>query len=279
MRSSAGTPSIVVSPYREDRRNPRLDKEVPPCPQRRSTTRAPRTPATRSSSGSSAPRSAPSTSWASTWATASACIARWRVRARSPRPSSPQAAGMPSVTRASGSSSRRWAGCSQSRTRRRTTPTGATRSRRPRGGAHDESSLAFIAPVAQLVDRLRPAAARARGGLPDRRRAAVRRLRRGLIDSQARFTAPMFDRCSRVSGSARSRPSTSGCARDPPARVADVACGEGRSSLAIARGYPKVMSTGSTSTRRRSRRRARASRAAASRTASGSTAATPPASG
>jgi SAM-dependent methyltransferase len=27
---------------------------------------------------------------------------------------------------------------------------------------------------------------------------------------------------------------------DPPARVADIACGEGRSSLAIARGYPKV---------------------------------------
>jgi 16S rRNA G1207 methylase RsmC len=27
---------------------------------------------------------------------------------------------------------------------------------------------------------------------------------------------------------------------DPPARVADVACGEGRSSLAIACGYPKV---------------------------------------
>lgn len=27
---------------------------------------------------------------------------------------------------------------------------------------------------------------------------------------------------------------------DPPARVADVACGEGHSSLAIARGYPKV---------------------------------------
>ena len=29
-------------------------------------------------------------------------------------------------------------------------------------------------------------------------------------------------------------------AADPPARVADVACGEGRSSIAIARGYPKV---------------------------------------
>jgi trans-aconitate methyltransferase len=29
-------------------------------------------------------------------------------------------------------------------------------------------------------------------------------------------------------------------AGDPPARVADLACGLGRSSLAIARGYPKV---------------------------------------
>jgi ubiquinone/menaquinone biosynthesis C-methylase UbiE len=27
---------------------------------------------------------------------------------------------------------------------------------------------------------------------------------------------------------------------DPPARIADVACGEGRSTIAIARGYPKV---------------------------------------
>ena len=36
---------------------------------------------------------------------------------------------------------------------------------------------------------------------------------------------------------------------DPPARVADVACGAGWSSIAIARAYPKVTWTGSTSTR------------------------------
>jgi trans-aconitate methyltransferase len=31
---------------------------------------------------------------------------------------------------------------------------------------------------------------------------------------------------------------------DPPARVADLACGSGRSSLAIARGYPRVLVDG-----------------------------------
>jgi 2-polyprenyl-3-methyl-5-hydroxy-6-metoxy-1,4-benzoquinol methylase len=31
---------------------------------------------------------------------------------------------------------------------------------------------------------------------------------------------------------------------DPPARIADVACGHGHSTLAIARGYPKVLVDG-----------------------------------
>src|SRR5204863_8554088 len=42
---------------------------------------------------------------------------------------------------------------------------------------------------------------------------------------------------------------------DPPARVADVACGVGWASVAIARGYPNARSTGSTPTSRRSRSR------------------------
>jgi SAM-dependent methyltransferase len=61
-----------------------------------------------------------------------------------------------------------------------------------------------------------------------------------LHEGQARFTQPLFDNLlasdwfpavptihDRLNG-------------DPPARVADVACGLGRSSIAIARGYPKV---------------------------------------
>ena len=61
-----------------------------------------------------------------------------------------------------------------------------------------------------------------------------------LHEGQARFTQPLFDNLlasdwlpavpvihDRLNG-------------DPPARVADVACGLGRSSIAIARAYPKV---------------------------------------
>jgi SAM-dependent methyltransferase len=61
-----------------------------------------------------------------------------------------------------------------------------------------------------------------------------------LHEGQARFTQPLFDNLlasdwfpavptihDRLNG-------------NPPARVADVACGLGRSSIAIARGYPKV---------------------------------------
>jgi hypothetical protein len=61
-----------------------------------------------------------------------------------------------------------------------------------------------------------------------------------LHEGQAGFTRPMFDQLLGTQWlpdvpeiDARLRP-------DPPARVADVACGEGRSSIAIARAYPKV---------------------------------------
>jgi SAM-dependent methyltransferase len=65
-----------------------------------------------------------------------------------------------------------------------------------------------------------------------------------LHEGQARFTRPLFDNLlgndwlpavpvihERLKG-------------DPPARVADIACGLGRSSIAIARAYPKVMVDG-----------------------------------
>ncbi len=61
-----------------------------------------------------------------------------------------------------------------------------------------------------------------------------------LHDGQARFTRPMFDKLL-ADDWLRSVPDVHERLRaDPPARVADVACGEGRSTLAIARGYPKV---------------------------------------
>ena len=51
-----------------------------------------------------------------------------------------------------------------------------------------------------------------------------------------------------------SRTWTSGCAPEPPARVADLACGTGWSSIAMAQAYPLIASTVSTWTRTRSRR-------------------------
>jgi SAM-dependent methyltransferase len=61
-----------------------------------------------------------------------------------------------------------------------------------------------------------------------------------LHEGQARFTQPLFDNLLATDW----LPAVSAIHRrlngDPPARVADVACGLGRSSIAIARGYPKV---------------------------------------
>lgn len=104
----------------------------------------------------------------------------------------------------------------------------------------DEASLAFIAPVAQMVLACaRPlpeltAVYRSGDGLP------FADYGEDLIDSQARFTAPMFDRLLADEWFGAIPDLSERLRRDPPARVADIACGEGRSSLAIARGYPNV---------------------------------------
>jgi SAM-dependent methyltransferase len=61
-----------------------------------------------------------------------------------------------------------------------------------------------------------------------------------LHEGQARFTRPMFDRLLAHEWLTSVPDVHERLLADPPARVADVACGEGRSTLAIARGYPKV---------------------------------------
>lgn len=61
-----------------------------------------------------------------------------------------------------------------------------------------------------------------------------------LHDGQARFTRPMFDALLADEWLKAVPGVHERLLADPPARVADVACGEGRSTLAIARGYPKV---------------------------------------
>jgi SAM-dependent methyltransferase len=104
----------------------------------------------------------------------------------------------------------------------------------------DETSLAFVAPMAQMaIACARPlpalaAAYRSGEGLP------FADYGEDLIDSQARFTAPMFDRLLAGEWLGAVPAVRERLGADPPARVADVACGEGRSSLAIGRGFPKV---------------------------------------
>ncbi len=61
-----------------------------------------------------------------------------------------------------------------------------------------------------------------------------------LHEGQARFTQPLFDNLLATDWLPAVPTIHDRLNGDPPARVADVACGLGRSSIAIARGYPKV---------------------------------------
>jgi 2-polyprenyl-3-methyl-5-hydroxy-6-metoxy-1,4-benzoquinol methylase len=108
----------------------------------------------------------------------------------------------------------------------------------------DESSLNFMTPMAQLlVGSIRALDAvleafRTGGGVPYAAYGV------DLHEGQARFTRVLFDN---LLGSEWLPAVPAVHARlmsDPPARVADVACGLGRSSLAIARAYPKVIVDG-----------------------------------
>jgi ubiquinone/menaquinone biosynthesis C-methylase UbiE len=61
-----------------------------------------------------------------------------------------------------------------------------------------------------------------------------------LHEGQARFTRPLFDSLLASDWLPAVPAIHDRLKGDPPARVADLACGLGRSSIAIARGYPKV---------------------------------------
>lgn len=104
----------------------------------------------------------------------------------------------------------------------------------------DQTSLNYMAPIGRLVAACtRPLDAlleafRTGEGVPYADYGT------DLHEGQARFTRPMFEN---LLGSEWLPAVADVHARlqaDPPARVADVACGEGRSSIAIARAYPKV---------------------------------------
>lgn len=61
-----------------------------------------------------------------------------------------------------------------------------------------------------------------------------------LHEGQARFTRPLFDGLLATEWLPAVPSLHERLLADPPARVADLACGLGRSSIAIARGYPKA---------------------------------------
>lgn len=108
----------------------------------------------------------------------------------------------------------------------------------------DEQSLDLIAPLGQLmVGSLRPLDAvleafRTGEGVPFEDYGA------DLHEGQARFTRPMFEQLLAAEWLPAVPAVHERLRADPPARVADVACGQGYSSLALARGYPKVVVDG-----------------------------------
>jgi 2-polyprenyl-3-methyl-5-hydroxy-6-metoxy-1,4-benzoquinol methylase len=108
----------------------------------------------------------------------------------------------------------------------------------------DVSSLNYIAPLARAVlASVRPIdelleAFRTGEGVP------YAHYGEDLHESQAAFTRPMFEN---LLGSEwlPAAPEIHGRLQaEPPARVADIACGQGRSTIAIARAYPSVFVEG-----------------------------------
>jgi 2-polyprenyl-3-methyl-5-hydroxy-6-metoxy-1,4-benzoquinol methylase len=122
-------------------------------------------------------------------------------------------------------------------------PAGARRYGLPPGHGEallDETSLSYIAPAAKLaVACTRPLDAlledfRNGNGVPYADYGS------DLHEGQAEFTRPMFDSLLGTEWLPGIPDIHARLHDDPPALVADVACGEGRSSIAIARAYPKV---------------------------------------
>lgn len=108
----------------------------------------------------------------------------------------------------------------------------------------DESSLDFMAPLAQAVVGCTPPlealveAFRTGDGVP------YAAYGRDASESQARGTRPLYENLLTSEWLPAVPTLHARLHADPPARIADVACGQGHSSLAIARGYPKVLVDG-----------------------------------
>jgi 2-polyprenyl-3-methyl-5-hydroxy-6-metoxy-1,4-benzoquinol methylase len=104
----------------------------------------------------------------------------------------------------------------------------------------DATSLNYIAPVGKFLAAVaKPldavvAAFRSGDGVPYADYGA------DLHEGQAAFTRPMFEQLLGSEWLPAIPEVHNRLQADPPARVADVACGQGYSTLAIARAYPKV---------------------------------------
>ena len=108
----------------------------------------------------------------------------------------------------------------------------------------DASSLNYIAPLARAVlASVRPIdslleAFRTGGGVP------YAAYGENLHESQAAFTRPLFENLLGKEWLPSVPELHERLLADPPARVADIACGQGRSSIEIARAYPKALVDG-----------------------------------
>jgi Methyltransferase domain/Rv2258c-like winged HTH domain len=108
----------------------------------------------------------------------------------------------------------------------------------------DATSLNYVAPVGKfLVASLRPidavlAAFRTGDGVPYADYGS------DMHEGQAEFTRPLFENLLGSEWFPAIHEVHERLQADPPARVADVACGQGFSTIAIARAYPKVQVDG-----------------------------------
>jgi 2-polyprenyl-3-methyl-5-hydroxy-6-metoxy-1,4-benzoquinol methylase len=104
----------------------------------------------------------------------------------------------------------------------------------------DVSSLNYIAPMARAVlASIRPIealleAVRSGGGVP------YAAYGHDLHEAQAAFTRPLFENLLGKDWLPSVPEIHERLLADPPAKVADVACGQGRSSIEMARAYPKL---------------------------------------
>ena len=91
------------------------------------------------------------------------------------------------------------------------------------------SVLASVLPVEKLLDAFRNG-----GGVP------YADYGEDMHEAQAAFTRPLYEHLLGTEWLPAVPEIHQRLEADPPARVADIACGQGRSSIAIARAYPKV---------------------------------------